>query len=76
MEAKVALRFGDYWLDAGRRELTRHGEVVAMELQAFDLLIALLRSRDRMMSEPPHRTVGNVSASRRCKRAATSTTRG
>ncbi|SFH94168.1 TolB amino-terminal domain-containing protein [Bosea sp. OK403] len=43
--------FGEHVLDAGRRELSRAGSPVAIEPQVFDLLLYLLRNRDRMVSK-------------------------
>ncbi|WP_429211688.1 winged helix-turn-helix domain-containing tetratricopeptide repeat protein [Metapseudomonas resinovorans] len=43
--------FGDYVLDQERRELTRRGQVVAVGPQVFDLLLQLVRSRDRVVSK-------------------------
>lgn len=42
--------FEDFVLDAGRRELSRRGTVVAVEPQVFDLLEYLIRNRERMVS--------------------------
>jgi DNA-binding winged helix-turn-helix (wHTH) protein/pimeloyl-ACP methyl ester carboxylesterase len=47
----VAFLFGDYALDTDRRELTRRGELVAVEPQVFDLLVLLVRHRDRVVSK-------------------------
>jgi pimeloyl-ACP methyl ester carboxylesterase len=47
----VPFLFGDYTLCADRRELTRCGELVAVEPQVFDLLLYLLRNRDRVVSK-------------------------
>jgi TolB-like protein/Flp pilus assembly protein TadD len=44
-------RFGDYALDAGRRELARCGTLVPVEPQVFDLLLYLLQNRDRVVSK-------------------------
>jgi hypothetical protein len=49
--AAVTFAFGDYLLDAGRRELRRGGEPVALEPQVFDLLVYLVRNRDRVVSK-------------------------
>ncbi len=38
-------------LDQERRELTRRGQVVAVGPQVFDLLLQLVRSRDRVVSK-------------------------
>ena len=43
--------FGDYSLDAGRRELRRGTELVELEPQVFDLLIYLIENRDRVVSK-------------------------
>ncbi|MCA6117888.1 winged helix-turn-helix domain-containing protein [Bradyrhizobium sp. WSM 1738] len=42
--------FDNHILDTDRRELRRGGELVAMQPQVFDLLIHLLRHRDRVVS--------------------------
>jgi pimeloyl-ACP methyl ester carboxylesterase/DNA-binding winged helix-turn-helix (wHTH) protein len=47
----VLFRFGDYALDTDRRELARNGALVAVEPQVFDLLVYLIRSRDRVVSK-------------------------
>ena len=47
----AVFRFGDYALDAGRRELTRRGTLVAVEPQVFDLLLYLVQNRDRVVSK-------------------------
>jgi len=43
--------FGDYALDTGRRELRRKSELVAVEPQVFDLLVHVIRQRDRVVSK-------------------------
>ena len=43
--------FGDYSLDAGRRELWRGSSLVQLEPQVFDLLIHLIENRDRVVSK-------------------------
>ncbi|MDK1388604.1 winged helix-turn-helix domain-containing tetratricopeptide repeat protein [Sinorhizobium sp. 8-89] len=43
--------FGDYVLDPERRELTLRGQVVAVGPQVFDLLLHLVRNRDRVVSK-------------------------
>src|SRR5258708_4399427 len=43
--------FGDHVLDAARRELRRAGESIAVEPQVFDLLLYLLKNRDRVVSK-------------------------
>jgi DNA-binding winged helix-turn-helix (wHTH) protein len=43
--------FGDCALDADRRELRRGADLVQVEPQVFDLLVHLLRNRDRVVSK-------------------------
>ena len=43
--------FGEYRLDLARRELRRGAEPVAMEPQVFDLLVYLVRHRDRVVGK-------------------------
>lgn len=43
--------FGDYTLDPDRRELRRGGALVPVEPQVFDLLLHLIRNRDRVVSK-------------------------
>jgi len=43
--------FGDHVLDAARRELRRAGELISVEPQVFDLLLYLLKNRDRVVSK-------------------------
>ena len=43
--------FGDYALDPARRELCRGREVIHVEPQVFDLLLHLVRNRDRVVSK-------------------------
>ena len=43
--------FGDCVLDSDRREFTRRSTVVAMGPQVFDLLIYLIRNRERVVSK-------------------------
>src|SRR6201995_2377431 len=47
----MTLRFGDYEVDIGRRELRRAGTPVHVEPQVFDLLIYLVQNRDRVVSK-------------------------
>jgi TolB-like protein/Tfp pilus assembly protein PilF len=47
----MVLRFGDHVLDTDRRELRRGAEPVALEPQVFDLLVYLVRNRDRVVSK-------------------------
>jgi TolB-like protein/DNA-binding winged helix-turn-helix (wHTH) protein len=44
-------RFEDFVLDAERRELRRDGGQIAIEPQVFDLLLYLLRNRDRVVTK-------------------------
>jgi TolB-like protein len=43
--------FADHVLDVARRELRRRGEAVTLEPQVFDLLVHLIRNRDRVVSK-------------------------
>ena len=47
----MQLRFGDHVLDIARRELRRGGEPVALQPQVFDLLVYLIRNRDRVVTK-------------------------
>src|SRR5262245_40094453 len=47
----MQLRFGDHVLDIARRELRRCGEPVALQPQVFDLLVYLIRTRDRVVTK-------------------------
>jgi pimeloyl-ACP methyl ester carboxylesterase/DNA-binding winged helix-turn-helix (wHTH) protein len=49
--SRVLYRFEDYLLDTDRRELERGGEMVALEPQVFDLLVCLIRNRDRVVTK-------------------------
>src|SRR6516225_9317848 len=51
LEERVVFKFGDHVLDIERRELRRGVEPVALEPQVFDLLIYLVRNRDRVVSK-------------------------
>ena len=44
-------RFGDYTLDAGRHELRRAGQVVAIEPKVFQVFLYLLQHRDRVVTK-------------------------
>lgn len=46
----MRFRFGVYELDEGARELRRAGEPVRIQPKPFELLLLLLRSRDRVMT--------------------------
>src|SRR5262249_48921115 len=48
---RVVFRFGDHVLDTERRELRRGTAPVALEPQVFDLLVYLVRNRDRVVSK-------------------------
>ena len=41
----------DHALDVDRRELRRRSELIAVEPQVFDLLVYLIRNRDRVVSK-------------------------
>jgi DNA-binding winged helix-turn-helix (wHTH) protein len=43
--------FADHLLDLDRRELRRGGERIALEPQVFDLLVYLVRNRERVVSK-------------------------
>jgi DNA-binding winged helix-turn-helix (wHTH) protein len=43
--------FGTCEIDCDRRELHRHGAVTHVEPQVFDLLVHLVRCRDRVVSK-------------------------
>jgi TolB-like protein/Flp pilus assembly protein TadD len=47
----VEFLFGEHHLDVDRRELRRGVDLVAVEPQVFDLLVYLLRNRDRVLSK-------------------------
>lgn len=49
--ADVQFHFADYALDVERRELRRGPELIAVEPQVFDLLVYLIRNRDRVASK-------------------------
>jgi TolB-like protein/cytochrome c-type biogenesis protein CcmH/NrfG len=44
-------RFADFEIDLARRELRRGGATVHIEPQVFDLLVHLIRNRDRIVSK-------------------------
>jgi DNA-binding winged helix-turn-helix (wHTH) protein len=50
-ETVVEFAFGNQVLDVDRRELRRGDDPVAVEPQVFDLLVYLVRSRDRVVSK-------------------------
>jgi DNA-binding winged helix-turn-helix (wHTH) protein len=43
--------FGDYRLDLDRRELSRSADAIAVGPQVFDLLVYLVRNRERVVSK-------------------------
>jgi len=47
----VCFLFGDYVIDAARRELRQGSEIVKVEPQVFDLLLYLIRNRDRVVTK-------------------------
>jgi TolB-like protein len=47
----VRFLFADHVLDLGRRELRRGAELIAVEPQVFDLLVHLVRNRDRVIGK-------------------------
>ena len=47
----MRFQFGDHLLDVERRELRRGNQVVDVEPQVFDLLLHLLRNRERVVSK-------------------------
>lgn len=49
--ALVKYAFGGFELDTERRELTQNAELVAIGPQVFDLLLFLLRNRERVVSK-------------------------
>ncbi len=46
----MRFEFGEHLLDVDRQELRRGGEQVAVEPQVFDLLVYLVRNRDRVVT--------------------------
>ena len=44
-------RFADFEIDIARQELRRAGAIVHVEPQVFDLLVHLIRNRDRIVSK-------------------------
>ena len=47
----MQFRFENHLLDVDRRELRRGSELVEVEPQVFDLLLYLVRNRDRVVSK-------------------------
>lgn len=50
-EAAVVYRFAPFSIDVDRRELRRGSELVGIEPQVFDLLVYLIRNRQRVVSK-------------------------
>jgi TolB-like protein len=48
---QLQFRFADHVIDVARRELRQGGASVALEPQVFDLLVHLIRNRDRVVSK-------------------------
>jgi TolB-like protein len=48
---RVPLRFADFEINLAQQELRRGGEIVHMEPQVFDLLLHLVRNRERIVSK-------------------------
>jgi TolB-like protein/Tfp pilus assembly protein PilF len=51
LRPSVQFLFADHTLDTERRELRRGSQAVAVEPQVFDLLVYLVRNRDRVVSK-------------------------
>ena len=49
--ALLNFRFADFEIDSARQELRRAGAIVHVEPQVFDLLVHLVRNRDRIVSK-------------------------
>ena len=47
----MVFRFGEFSLDAGRRELRQGTDLLAVEPQVFDLLLYLMQNRDRVVTK-------------------------
>ena len=47
----LPFQFEDFVLDPERRELRRGGELIALEPQVFDLLVYLVRNRERVVTK-------------------------
>ncbi len=50
-DAPLQFLFHNHVLDTDRRELRRGAELIALEPQVFDLLVYLIRNRDRVVSK-------------------------
>jgi TolB-like protein/DNA-binding winged helix-turn-helix (wHTH) protein len=51
IEVTVRYRFSEFEIDPNRQEVRRAGESVHIEPQVFDLLVHLVRNRDRIVSK-------------------------
>jgi TolB-like protein len=51
LSAEMQFVFGDYLLDLDRRELSRGADAIAIGPQVFDLLVYLVRNRERVVSK-------------------------
>src|SRR5580698_5483535 len=51
LRPSVQFLFADHTLDTERRELRRGSQAIAVEPQVFDLLVYLVRNRDRVVSK-------------------------
>src|SRR5688572_9927521 len=51
MEHRMQIVFADCVLDLDRRELTRGSETIAVGPKVFDLLVYLVKNRDRVVSK-------------------------
>ncbi|MFZ2102074.1 MAG: transcriptional regulator, partial [Oricola sp.] len=47
----MKIEFGEHLLDPERRELTRGSEAIALGPQVFDLLLHLVRNRERVVTK-------------------------
>jgi DNA-binding winged helix-turn-helix (wHTH) protein len=48
----LRVTFGDYMLDSGARQVTRHGRVLTLSPKAFDLLTVLIERRPAIVKRP------------------------
>lgn len=51
LSAEMQFVFGDYLLDLDRRELSRGADAIAVGPQVFDLLVYLVRNRERVVAK-------------------------
>jgi DNA-binding winged helix-turn-helix (wHTH) protein len=51
VERKLLYRFEKYVLDTDRRELRLDGDLVPLAPQVFDILVYLIRHRERVISK-------------------------